>query len=125
MSREINLENPDELTDDELWYLYTRDPVKFNRMGLTPPTPPDVPEREPAPTKGIPLEQQTVPTIGTNGGIVEDVEEDYEEGWNNNQRRAELAKRKLSVDGTKDELIARLRRSDAGELEDDDHSKVD
>lgn len=125
MSRELDLSNPDALTDDELWYLWTRNPDLFNRMGLERPTPPDVPERPPARTKVTPLEQQTVPTIGDKGGIVDDEEEDYEEGWNNNQRRAELARRKLSIDGNKDELIARLRRSDAGTLEDDDHSKVD
>lgn len=127
MSREISeeaLANPELLTDDEKWYLFSRNPVAYNRLGIDPPTAPDGVEREPAPTKVTPLEEQTVPTIATNGGIVEDGEEDYEEGWNNNQRRAELSSRGLSIDGNKDALIGRLRRSDLEELEDDDYSKV-
>ena len=46
--------------------------------------------------------------------------EDYEGGWNNDTRRAELAKRGLSTDGTKDELIARLVADDAAEDDDED-----
>jgi hypothetical protein len=42
----------------------------------------------------------------------EDGEEDYDEGWNNDSRRAELTKRGLPTDGNKDELIARLVESD-------------
>ena len=73
------------------------------------------------PSRVTPLEEQSVPTIGAQGGIIEDdEEEDYEEGWNNDQRRAALSERGLSVDGNKSELIARLRRSDLGQLEDDD-----
>lgn len=70
---------------------------------------------------------QESPTIGDSGGIEDDDEDeaDYEDGWNNDQRRAALAKRKLSVDGKKDELIARLRRSDAGQLTDDDYSTLE
>lgn len=74
------------------------------------------------PSRVTPLEEQSVPSIGNQGGIVpdEDDEEDYEEGWNNDQRRAALSERGLSVDGKKDELIARLRRSDLGQLEEGD-----
>lgn len=77
--------------------------------------------------RGLPLEEQSVPTIGEPGGIVNDpdAEQDYLEGWNNDQRRTELARRKLSVNGSKDELIARLRRSDTGQLTDDDYSKLE
>lgn len=97
-----------ELTDYEVDYLKTRNRLPKDYFGTGK------------------LAEQSVPTIGANGGIVEDEEEeDYEEGWNNDQRRAELARRKLSVNGNKDELIARLRRSDLDELEDDDHSTLD
>lgn len=41
-----------------------------------------------------------------------DPEEDYEEGWNNDRRRAELSSRGLSVEGNKEELIERLLASD-------------
>lgn len=78
------------------------------------------------PSRVTPLEEQSVPTIGAQGGIIEDdEEEDYEDGWNNDQRRAALSERGLSVDGNKSELIARLRRSDLGQLEDDDVFEAD
>ena len=80
----------------------------------------EVADQPPVPTKKTPLEDQDVPSIGNRGGIDddEDGEDDYstESGWNNDSRRAELSKRGLSVDGRQAELIARLRRSDAGEL---------
>jgi len=65
-------------------------------------------------------EQQELPRIEDDGGIEEledDEEEDltYEE-MNNDMRRAELSNRGLSVTGNKEELIARLRRSDADQL---------
>lgn len=47
----------------------------------------------------------------------EEGEEDYGDGWNNDSRRAELAKRGLSVDGNKDELIARLIEDDESKEE--------
>lgn len=74
------------------------------------------------PSRVTPLSEQSVPTIESRGGIVDDEEEeeDYEEGWNNDQRRAALSERGLSVDGRKDDLIARLRRSDLGQLEEGD-----
>lgn len=79
-------------------------------------------------SKVTPLEDQSELEMGNNGGIVsddDDEEEDYEDGWNNDQRRAELSKRGLSVDGKKDDLIARLRRSDNDELTDEDSSDLD
>lgn len=97
-----------ELTDYEVDYLRTRGKLPADYFGETK------------------LENQSVPRIGTSGGIIEDdEEEDYEDGWNNDQRRAELARRKLSVDGNKNDLIARLRRSDLEELEEDDYSTLD
>jgi len=128
MSMEIpqeKLDNPELLTEAEIWYIWTRTPNKLLALGVEAPTKPPFQEEAPAAgTKFTPLEEQTVPTIATRGGIVDNAEEDYEEGWNNNQRRAELTRRNLSIDGNKDELIARLRRSDTDTLEDDDHSKV-
>lgn len=129
MSLKIDKEkfqNPELLTEQEIRYLWTHDPVRFNRLGLARPDMVEAPQEPQAqPTKFTPLELQGVPTIQDRGGIVEEEgEEDYEEGWNNNQRRAELVRRGLSVDGNKDELIARLRRADANQLEDNDYSKV-
>lgn len=82
---------------------------------------------EPGVSRVTPLEEQSVPTIEEPGGVQdsEEGEEDYEEGWNNDQRRAELARRKLSVDGTKANLIDRLRRSDTDQLEDSDYSTLE
>ena len=39
--------------------------------------------------------------------------DDYDEGWNNDDRRAELSRRGLDVEGTKAELIERLLADDA------------
>lgn len=110
MALQIDKERIDnkDLTDYEIDYLRTRGRLPADYFGETK------------------LADQEVPTIGTSGGIIEDdEEEDYEDGWNNDQRRAELARRKLSVDGNKNDLIARLRRSDLEELEEDDYSTLD
>lgn len=59
-----------------------------------------------------------------NGGIVEDQEaEDYQEGWTNDSRRAELSRRGLSIEGSKDELIKRLLANDNDEETDDDEEE--
>lgn len=51
--------------------------------------------------------------LEVDGSPPEDTEdEDYDGGWNNDQRRAELSGRGLSTVGHKDELMARLLRSD-------------
>lgn len=47
--------------------------------------------------------------------------EDYEDGWSNVARRTELARRNLSVNGGKAELIDRLLRSDRDELTEADN----
>lgn len=44
---------------------------------------------------------------------IEDVEGDDYETWRNDDLRAELASRELSVEGTKKDLVARLREDDA------------
>lgn len=117
-----------KLTYAEALYLKRRGRLP---VGYPMPSAPkgDAGEPEPAPTKVTPLEEQSIPTIGDKGGILspkegEEEEEDYLEGWNNNQRRAELSKRGLSVEGGKADLIARLRRSDTDTLLADDHSTL-
>lgn len=70
----------------------------------------------------------STPTIADRGGIVDDDEENdpesnYEEGWNNDQRKAELSSRGLSIEGRKDDLISRLRRSDTGQLKTSDYDE--
>lgn len=43
---------------------------------------------------------------------IENIEEDNYEEWKNDDLRAELAARNLSVEGTKKDLVARLREDD-------------
>ena len=127
MAREISQE---AIEAGELTYLeakYLRDRGRLPK-GYEMPDPPEVGDRAARPSRVTPLEEQSVPTIGRNGGIVadnDDEDEAYDDGWNNNQRRAELSKRGLSVEGKKDDLIGRLRRSDADELIDGDESEID
>jgi hypothetical protein len=126
MARSINKQDVADgtLSWEDAMYLKQR-----NRLprGYVMPDPPDgFDDEKPSPgTKVTPIEQQSVPTIGAKGGIVEDdEEEEYTDGWNNDQRRAELSKRGLSVNGRMDDMIARLRRSDTDTLLDDDYSEV-
>lgn len=114
----------EELTYEEAMYLLNRQQLP---EGYPIPEAPKAEEDEdddgePVPSRVPSLEEQNTPTIQSNGGIVDDdnEEEDYEEGWNNDQRRGELSERGLSVEGRKDDLIARLRRSDLDQLEDGD-----
>lgn len=110
---------------------YLQDRMKLP-AGYPMPDPPEQDDDEdfspPSPKSRVtPLEDQSELVMGRNGGIVdddEDSEEDYVGGWNNDQRRAALSERGLSVNGNKDELIARLRRADAEELLDEDYSEV-
>lgn len=117
MSKNISSE---DIKNETLSYFdakYLRDRGKLP-AGYPMPDPPSEDAQAAAkPSRVTPLEDQLSPSIGARGGIIPDtVEDDYEEGWNNDQRRVELTKRGLSVEGKKDELIARLRRSDTGEL---------
>ena len=128
MSREVPAD-PQKWTEEDKWYVFSRTPLAYPQE-LDPPETPyptsdNLDHVTAVPTRTIPLEEQSVPAIGEPGGIIGGNDEDYEEGWNNNQRRAELSRRGLSVDGNKEALIARLLRSDRDELEDDDLSKVD
>ena len=52
------------------------------------------------------------PAIKVPNAEADDEAEDYDEGWTNNERREELARRDLSVEGNKQELIDRLLESD-------------
>jgi len=137
MTREID---PDDIANenlswDEAEYLRVRSRLPD---GYPMPDPPDNGDddetpRELLPSKATPLAEQSVPVMGNQGGIVDDNDEfegvggDYskEEGWNNPKRRTELAKRGLSTDGNMEEMIARLRRSDADELSEDDYEATD
>jgi hypothetical protein len=132
MTREIDPEaiKNGTLTEEEVIYLRDRGrlPADYDdsEVGSVEPQPPDTAEdmviqQYQTETKYTPLEDQDSPTIQARGGIVGDEEEeDYLEGWNNDSRRAELSKRGLSLDGNKDEMVARLRRSDTDELLDED-----
>lgn len=63
--------------------------------------------------------EETIPSIGDKGGIQDDDDDDevdYSQ-LTNKELRALLAERELSVDGNKDELIARLEEDDASEDE--------
>jgi len=120
-----------KIADEQLTYAEAMYLQKRGRLpkGYPIPEAPKAEDVDEAPvkkrSKTTPVEEQEVPKIEANGGIVEeDDAEEYEEGWNNNQRRAELSRRGLSVNGNKDELIARLRRDDSGELIDGDESEV-
>lgn len=121
MTREIDPKKLERgsLSWEEAEYLRVRGKLPAN---YEMPDPPDTPDPEPVEkvSRIQPLEDQTIPAIGRSGGIVDDGDEDYDEGWNNNQRRAELSKRGLSVDGNKDEMMDRLIRSDNDELLDED-----
>ena len=117
------------LTYDEALYLKRRGRLpKGYPMPSAPKGSGDSVVEPPRPNGSTPLEEQSIPKIEDKGGIVlddEDTEpEEYTEGWSNDQRRAELAKRGLSLDGRKDDLIARLRRSDSQTLLPEDQSTV-
>jgi|SRR5580765_7062246 len=121
MSRDID---PDRIAAGDLTYAeaqYLQDRMQLPADYEMPDS--DVrPRKETVPgTQFTPLEQQSVPTMKNAGGIVED---DYLEGWNNESRRAELSKRGLSLEGNKDDLIARLRRSDTNQLTDEDYTEL-
>lgn len=123
MSMEID---PDDIEAGNLSFAeakYLQDRGRLPADYEMPTNPKDGEEPEPpSRTNRVPsLEEQQKPSIQAKGGIVDDgEEEDYEEGWNNDQRRAALSERGLSLDGNKAELLGRLRRSDLNELQDDD-----
>lgn len=129
MSRQIErhkLENPELLDPYDIWYLHTRNMLP---AGVTPPThsPWDAANFKDEDDEPVEVEIHEIlpaPTISDQGGIIQVEEEDYLDGWNNDRRRAELVKRGLIVMGTKDELIARLRRSDSNQLLESDYDKL-
>lgn len=141
MSREVDTSK--NLSRDDIVYLQSRgqlpadvEPVD-NDLSRGPRNLDDVPNTGDANSAGLTKEEwdlimerrqkaqlEDQPSFDTAGGIVEaeteEGEEDYLQGWTNDTRRAELSRRDLSVEGSKDELIARLRRSDYDELEPED-----
>ena len=127
MSKSVNTAGIEDGTITYLDAKYLADRGKWPKGAVMPdPLEVDETDRSAKPSKHTPLEEQSVPKIEAKGGIVADVsEEEYEDGWNNDQRRAELSKRGLSVEGKKDDLIGRLRRSDADELIDGDLSDIE
>lgn len=70
------------------------------------------------------IERQEAQSSGQWADVEWDYDEDgdgqYLDGWNNDRRRGELSKRGLVIDGSKQEMIDRLKRSDAGTLLDED-----
>lgn len=135
MSREID---PDAiaagtLTDEEVEYLRVRGKLPDNYMGADERDPEWEAGNAAAMTprvkpRSMPLEEQSVPRFSDGAIDADDDELDgvgssysNEEGWNNDKRRAELSRRGLSVSGSKDDLIGRLKRHDSGQLEEDDY----
>lgn len=135
MTREIDpeaIENG-ELTWEEAEYLRVRGQLP---AGYEMPENPEGEEDEEdtaSESKVTPLEEQTVPVMGDSGGIVPEEDDEglsgvgseysNEDGFNNDKRRAELAKRGLSVAGNKEEMIGRLRRYDSDELFEEDYAE--
>ena len=131
MSREIDPEAIENgtLTWEEAEYLRVRGQLPADYEMPEEPEGEDEEEASQPTSRVTPLEEQSVPVMGDNGGIVDEDDEsgysgvgsDYTDGWNNDRRRAELAKRSLSVAGNKEEMISRLRRFDSDELYEDDY----
>jgi len=133
LTREIDpeaIENGN-LTWEEAEYLRVRGQLPAGYEMPDPPEGEEDEEEASSESRVTPLEEQTVPVMGDAGGIVEDegeysgVGSEYsnEEGWNNDKRRAELAKRGLSVAGNKEEMVGRLRRFDSDELFEEDYEE--
>lgn len=145
MSRQIDLNDPDSWSDEDVQYLAARDLLPKNladRLQFDPDarkavtgdiaSPGDLSDRAHTGTvnsAGLSKEEfdraVELLRMEQNGDLTvddEEDEEDYEEGWNNDARRAELSKRGLSIEGTKDELIARLIRSDNDETTEEDQA---
>lgn len=59
--------------------------------------------------------EEALTDSGANDEEVEDIEGDNYEEWTNDDLRAELANRKLSLDGKKVDLVNRLREDDSKE----------
>ena len=142
MSREVDKSGGvASLEKDDIIYLLQRDQLtndELNELGLDSPQRvqaylrhPDEVRPEDLPYSGntmvlteeeIAMIQQrraegavkAGPTIDVQESVVPDEgeETDYDEGWTNDERRAELASRGLDTDGNKQELIDRLKADD-------------
>lgn len=53
----------------------------------------------------------------------EEKSDDYTSGWNQQDRKEELARRGLPTEGSAKELVLRLRESDESEEEEDEESE--
>jgi hypothetical protein len=106
-----------DLTEHEIWYLFSRNklPKHIDRPEKAPGK---RGKKVPAAPKAKSIDDQDAPKIERKGGIVDDDEEETyttDAGWNNDKRRAELSRRGLSLEGGRDDFIARLRRHDMHE----------
>lgn len=141
MSRKIDMSDPDSWTDEDLQYLSARgqlpkhmaDRVAFDPEalaalsgGISQSRPLDeVAHTGTVNSAGLSKEeydlavellrahQENEDGAESSEDDDDEEEEDYDEGWNNDKRRAELSSRGLSTEGSKDELIARLLEDDA------------
>jgi hypothetical protein len=138
MSRDIDMSDPDAWLDEDIMHLAQRDQLPDDPelqeraqellSGLSSPTPlDDLPNTGTINSLGLTKEQferavellrmEEAGELEVDGEPPEDTEdEDYDEGWNNDQRRAELLERGLIAKGDKEDLMARLLRSDSETL---------
>lgn len=131
MSRQIPPERIDsgDLTDDEILYLQDRGllPEHVDRIEVRyyeGANVAELPEASSAPSEEgeVDANEDEGEAPGVEYALSDAETEDYDEGWTNVARRAELTERGLSVDGKKEQLISRLLRSDAEQLSDDDYA---
>lgn len=85
MSRRIDMTQPETWTEDDIAYLAARGKLP---KGFAP--------------------SEAAQATGEDGEEFED----YDEGWTNDERKESLARRGLSTEGKKAELIARLVQAD-------------
>jgi hypothetical protein len=128
MSREIDLDDPDSWTDEDVQYLGDRQQLpgemqqkwdesvlKEGHPGLPEETPlEDQAHTGDANTAGISKEEHERRTAALAEEEDEGLSAPYDD-YTNNELRAELARRELDVSGVKDDLIARLNEDDENE----------
>lgn len=103
MSRQIDVSNPENLSDEDRAYLLQRgrDNVVAHIDYMA--------RVNAARDNAVGAQKPDEPAADV---VVEEVEEPYSE-WKVDELRKELRHRKLSDDGVKDELVARLEQDDA------------
>lgn len=137
MSKDINTSDLGSLSDEELQYLAQRDnqeavallEERGASVDLSQPRSLDqIANTGDANTGGETIEQleARLARMRAEQGVSEDDEDDEDEEemdyefMSNDDLRAELARRDLSVSGKKEDLIARLEADDASEEDDED-----